>query len=153
MDGYHSSTIIGTITKDPTPICSVKTGDKPIGCDISVCVNQSSKDPATGKWVNYARYIKLTAWYTQATHLLNSKWCKKGYHGIFICSTTERAYTDQKDLTTKTLDYKILDARPILISASATNQQPQNTTQPTPSNQPSPHGMPAPQEQDEEIPF
>ena len=120
MNGYHHSIILATIAKDPEPIAIVK-GEKDIsGCDILVALNQS--DFVNGKWTEYTRWIKLTAWYSMAKKLQEAKWCRKGYHALFTCRTKERAYLNKDGQTRKTLDYEILDAHPILVGQDASGQ-------------------------------
>ena len=121
MNGYHSSTILCTIVADPDPITHVRANGNDInGCDIRVVINQTSY--VDGRWVEYPRWINLTAWYSMADKLLKAKWCKKGYHALFVCRTKERAYKAKDGSTKKTLDSEILDAHPILVGQDASGQ-------------------------------
>jgi hypothetical protein len=121
MNGYESSTILCTIVADPKPIAIMKKESNDIsGCDIRVCINQTQL--VDGKWTEHPRFITLTAWYYTATKLLKAKWCKKGYHALFLCKVKERVY-EGKEGPAKALDYEILDAQPVLVSASANTQQ------------------------------
>jgi single-stranded DNA-binding protein len=159
MNGYHISTILGTIVADPTPIATVK-GDKDLnGCDIRIAVNQSRL--VDGKWVEHTCWLKLTAWFYLAKKLLDAKWCKKGFHCIFTCRNRERVY-EGKNGPTKTMDYEVLDAQPVLVSSdyqgqAKARQQQHVETQRAPQGTPtytSPHNTPiASPMADEDIPF
>lgn len=121
MNGYQISTILATVVADPQPICKVKSGPEPVGCDIRLAINQSNF--VDGKWVDYTRWLKATAWYRVAKRLLDAKWCKKGYHIILTARTTERVYAGKNGDPVKTLDYEILDAQPVLVSGDYKSQQ------------------------------
>lgn len=121
MNGYETATILCTIVADPTPFASItKSGSDLNGCDIRVVVNQTA--PIDGKWVEHARWLNLTAWFRLAEKLIAAKWCKKGYHAIFCCRVKERVY-EGKNGPTKTLDYEVLDAQPVLVSSDYKGQQ------------------------------
>ena len=122
MNGYENATILCTIVADPKPIAIIKkdSNNDTAGCDLRVCINQTQL--VDGKWTEHPRFLTLTAWYYTAQKLLKSKWCKKGYHALFVCKVRERVY-EGKEGPAKTLDYEILDAQPVLVSASANTQQ------------------------------
>ena len=164
MTGFHSSTMLATIVDDPKPFCTVKGGETPIGCDIRICINQT--DYIEGQWKTHARFITLSAWYDQAKRLMSAKWCRKGYHAIFVCTTKECVYNDRNNQPTKKLEYKIIAAQPVLLSSDysaqkkaryVSNYGPEHPTQDSPqSADPSPNSNQNPPSEpleDEDIPF
>lgn len=146
MNGYHISTILGTVIKDPTPICTLKTGTEPIGADLTLAINSSHL--VKGKWQEQTCYVTCTAWYALAKRVLDSKWCRKGYHVILTAKTTENTYTDNNGNTKRRPDHKILDIQPVLLSP-ASKSAPKDTPTPAPAD-PAPA---QPAEADEDIPF
>lgn len=121
MNGAIYSTVIGTICRDPEPFYKVKGDTEPVGCTFCVAINRC--DRVADKWETTTQFIELTASGMTAKKLLESKWCKKGYHAYFQCEQSEHTYTRKDGINVKKPVFRYMAGHPILVSASYAEQK------------------------------
>lgn len=122
MNGTIYSTIVGTIVADPAPYYKVKGDSEIAGCSFRVAINRCTK--VNNNWETYTQFIEITCRDPyRAKFLLNSQWCKKGFHAYFMCDQSERMYTKKDGTEVRIPMFSLMDAHPILVSESYAQQK------------------------------